>query len=62
MEKALQEKDEKLAECTEKFNKLKEDFKYNLKLLKDRDDELESYDSNVEGLNGNARDQSAFWQ
>ena len=37
----LREKDLELAEQQEKFHTLKEDFKYNLKLLAERDQELE---------------------
>ena len=44
LEAALQEKDQKLSQQTEKLQKLKDDFKYNLKLLEDRDQELERYD------------------
>ncbi|XP_059165716.1 coiled-coil domain-containing protein 57-like [Physella acuta] len=37
-------KDKELEEEKKKFNELKEHFKYNLKLLEDRDRELEKYD------------------
>ena len=50
LEDALKTKDESLKEYQEKFMKLKEDFKYNLKLLKSRDEELEVYDANLGGL------------
>ncbi|XP_070187035.1 coiled-coil domain-containing protein 57-like isoform X2 [Littorina saxatilis] len=44
LEAALSEKDRQLSQQTAKFQKLKEDFKYNLKLLEERDQELERYD------------------
>ncbi|XP_071815250.1 coiled-coil domain-containing protein 57-like isoform X2 [Apostichopus japonicus] len=45
VEAALKEKEKLLKEATEKFSKLKDDFKYNLKLLMERDQELERYDA-----------------
>ncbi|XP_060556177.1 coiled-coil domain-containing protein 57-like [Ruditapes philippinarum] len=45
LEHACQEKDKQLTEEREKFHKLKEDFKYNLKLLEQRDQELDRYDA-----------------
>nr|KAG5704183.1 hypothetical protein BaRGS_009713 [Batillaria attramentaria] len=44
LEAALAQKDKELARQSEKFLKLKDDFKYNLKLLEERDQELERYD------------------
>ncbi|KAK3090504.1 hypothetical protein FSP39_012356 [Pinctada imbricata] len=45
LEAACEEKDRQLQEEKSKFFKLKEDFKYNLKLLEERDQELERYDA-----------------
>ncbi|KAI8794762.1 coiled-coil domain-containing protein 57 isoform X1 [Biomphalaria glabrata] len=44
LEKECETKDKALSETISKFNELKEHFKYNLKLLEDRDRELEKYD------------------
>lgn len=44
LEKLCQEKEQLFTEEREKFQKLKEDFKYNLKLLEQRDQELDRYD------------------
>ncbi|XP_066472559.1 coiled-coil domain-containing protein 57 [Tiliqua scincoides] len=41
---ALQESQKHLREMHQKFNKLKEDFTYNLRILEERDKELEHYD------------------
>ena len=49
MEAALNQKEKELSEEKEKFQKLKEDFKYNLKLLNERDAELEKYDQTFAG-------------
>ncbi|KAJ9524553.1 hypothetical protein QJQ45_024136 [Haematococcus lacustris] len=43
----LQVKDQELRELTEKFGALRSDFEYNLKLLADRDSELQQYDSDA---------------
>ncbi|KAI0229606.1 Coiled-coil domain-containing protein 57 [Lamellibrachia satsuma] len=45
LEVALQEKHSALKEQRSKFDKLKEDFKYNLRLLGERDAELARYDA-----------------
>ncbi|XP_053383312.1 coiled-coil domain-containing protein 57-like [Mercenaria mercenaria] len=45
LEHACQEKERQLTEQREKFQKLKEDFKYNLRLLEQRDQELDRYDA-----------------
>ena len=50
LEAALSEKDQQLFKQTAKLQKLKEDFKYNLKLLEDRDQELERYDLAFTGM------------
>ncbi|KAJ6660380.1 hypothetical protein lerEdw1_017803 [Lerista edwardsae] len=42
---ALQETQKHLREMHRKFNKLKDDFTYNLKVLEERDKELEHYDA-----------------
>uniref|UniRef100_A0A0B7B4I3 Coiled-coil domain-containing protein 57 n=1 Tax=Arion vulgaris TaxID=1028688 RepID=A0A0B7B4I3_9EUPU len=44
LEKGCKEKDNQLMSEKTKFNELKEHFKYNLKLLEERDKELEKYD------------------
>lgn len=44
LEAAYADKDKQLNEEKSKFHKLKEDFKYNLKILEERDQELERYD------------------
>lgn len=44
LEAALSGKEKDLQEEKAKFSKLKEDFKYNLKVLEERDQELERYD------------------
>ena len=44
LEAAYSEKEKQLSEEKSKFIKLKEDFKYNLKILTERDQELERYD------------------
>ena len=49
LEVALKEREKSLEEYKAKFDKLKEDFKYNLKLLKERDAELSKYDSQSVG-------------
>ncbi|CAH1794612.1 unnamed protein product [Owenia fusiformis] len=50
LESAYKEKEKKLNEEREKFQKLKEDFKYNLRLLQERDAELEKYDASFSAL------------
>jgi len=49
LEATLKEKEKILQEERAKFMKLKEDFKYNLHLLSERDAELEKYDSLFSG-------------
>ncbi|XP_076459611.1 coiled-coil domain-containing protein 57-like [Babylonia areolata] len=44
LEATLAQKEQQSAQQTDMLRKLKEDFKYNLKLLEDRDQELERYD------------------
>jgi len=50
LESALSEKDRQLAEGQAMFDQLKADFKYNLKLLQDRDDELQANDATIARL------------
>ncbi|KAJ8319441.1 hypothetical protein KUTeg_004532 [Tegillarca granosa] len=50
LEAAIKEKDTLYHEEKSKLNKLKEDFKYNFKLLEERDQELEQYDASFKGL------------
>ncbi|XP_022084931.1 coiled-coil domain-containing protein 57-like [Acanthaster planci] len=45
LEEAVREKDQKLADSQARFQMLKDDFKYNLRLLAERDQELEHYDT-----------------
>lgn len=45
LEQAVVEKDATIEEQLIKIDKLKEDFQYNLKLIEDRDTELERYDT-----------------
>ena len=49
LESTLQEKEKQLSEERGRFQKLKEDFKYNLKLLGERDQELDRYDTTFTG-------------
>ena len=51
LQAAFEEKDRQLNEEKARFNKLKDDFKYNLKLLTERDQELERYDATFSGEN-----------
>ncbi|KDO21251.1 hypothetical protein SPRG_13550 [Saprolegnia parasitica CBS 223.65] len=46
LETMLKEKEAAMGSYKQKFHKLQEDFKYNLKLLEGRDEELAMYDSN----------------
>lgn len=45
LESALKEKERQLNNEKVRFRKLKEDFEYNLKLLEERDQELQRYDA-----------------
>ena len=49
LESTLQEKEKQLSEERGRFQKLKEDFKYNLRLLGERDQELDRYDTTFTG-------------
>ena len=44
LQSALKEKERKLNNEKLRFRELKEDFEYNLKLLEERDQELQRYD------------------
>ena len=50
LEASCEEKEKQLNEERGKFSKLKEDFKYNLKLLEERDAELDRYDASFAGM------------
>lgn len=45
LQETISQRDKELTQEKLKFEKLKEDFEYNLKLLYERDEELEKYDS-----------------
>ena len=45
LQNALKEKERQLNNERSRFRKLKEDFEYNLKLLEERDQELQRYDA-----------------
>lgn len=49
LEKAVKQKTNDLSEEKSKFLELKEDFKYNLKLLEARDLDLEKYEQTIVG-------------
>lgn len=49
LETLLKQKNQDLSEEKAKLNQLKEDFKYNLKLLEERDNELEKYEQTLIG-------------
>lgn len=54
LQSALKEKEQQLNNEKLRFRKLKEDFEYNLKLLEERDQELQRYDalfSQVKNIN-----------
>lgn len=56
LEGLLNEKERELTEGKQRISKLKEDFKYNLKLLEERDAELERYDASFSHLKAIIRD------
>jgi len=49
LETTVENKDQQLAELNQKYARLSEDFKYNLKLIDDRDKELATYDNRLKG-------------
>ncbi len=50
LETTVENKDQQYAELNQKYNRLSEDFKYNLKLIDDRDKELATFDHRLKGL------------
>ena len=46
----MKQKTQELSEEKSKFLKLKEDFKYNLKLLEERDSDLEKFEQTLNGI------------
>jgi len=50
LEATVENKDQQLAELNQKYIRLSEDFKYNLKLIDDRDKELATFDNRFKGL------------
>ncbi|CAF1357815.1 unnamed protein product, partial [Adineta steineri] len=50
LEATVENKDQQLAELNQKYNRLSEDFKYNLKLIDDRDKELATFDNRFKEL------------
>ena len=50
LEGAIAERDRQVMELRENFKKLKVDFQYNLKLIEDRDAELERYEKMVTSI------------
>ena len=56
LETAIAERDAEIHECRENLKKLKTDFHYNLKLIEDRDAELERYDATFANMNNALRD------
>lgn len=59
LEALLRDKEAAVHAYKQKFVKLQEDFKYNLKLLEGRDEELALYDANFASLKGVLRDREA---
>ena len=49
LEKTVENKNEQYAELNQKYTRLSEDFKYNLKLINDRDKELSTFDTRLKG-------------
>ena len=56
LEGLLSDKDREVTEQKSRVTKLKEDFQYNLRLLEERDAELERYDSSFNHLKALVRD------
>ena len=59
LEAKVKERDEQLDEEKIRFKKIKNDFEYNLKLLEERDKELETYDNIFEGMKGLKNEKNA---
>jgi hypothetical protein len=49
LETTIESKDQQLGEINQKYARLSEDFKYNLKLIDDRDKELATFDQRFRG-------------
>ena len=56
LEATVEGKDQQLAETTQKYARLSDDFKYNLKLIDDRDKELATFDTRFKGLRSPTND------
>ena len=50
LERTIESKDQQLTEINQKYQRLSEDFKYNLKLIDDRDKELATFDHRLKGF------------
>ncbi|CAF0791557.1 unnamed protein product [Brachionus calyciflorus] len=59
LEKTLNQKTNELKEEKTKFNQLKEDFKFNLKLLEERDSELEKFEQTLTNVRKQLSDKNA---
>ncbi|XP_050401525.1 coiled-coil domain-containing protein 57 [Patella vulgata] len=59
LEAAFKQKDKDLSEEKNKFQKLKDDFKYNFKLLQERDQELERYDAVLTNLKADVNNKNS---
>ncbi|KAG6621959.1 Coiled-coil domain-containing protein 57 [Phytophthora cinnamomi] len=59
LESLLRDKEAAAGAAKHKLSKLQEDFKYNLKLLEGRDEELALYDANFASLKGALREREA---
>ncbi|KAG3022662.1 hypothetical protein JG687_00006270 [Phytophthora cactorum] len=59
LEALLRDKETAVTTAKQKLSKLQEDFKYNLKLLEGRDEELALYDANFASLKNVLRDREA---
>lgn len=53
LEKSLAQKTSELNEEKSKFEQIKQDFKYNLKLLEERDSELEKFEQTMASIRKN---------
>ena len=56
LETLLQEKEREIGESKQRLGKLRDDFSYNLRLLEERDSELERYDASFTSLKSVIRD------
>ena len=55
LESTVENKDQQYAELNQKYLRLSEDFKYNLKLIDDRDKELATFDNRYKGYSSSAQ-------